>query len=313
MHGLDSNDATLMPLPMGHMSGLLNGALVPAVAPMHLRLMERWEPDRALDFIERDRVTFMVGPTPLFVSLIDTSGFTSQKVASLRLVASGFAGVSPAFIDDTSARLGARIKRSYGSTEAPTVSTTRAEDPVERGRDTDGRSTGWARLRVTEPATGNELPAGEVGELWLRGPELFVGYADPEQTRAAITRGWFRTGDLATLDEAGWLTIVGRIKDIIIRAGENISATEVEAVLEAHPAVRQAVAVGVPDDRLGERVCAFVVAFEPFDLEECRRWFEQCGIARYKTPERIVQLDELPLLASAKADRAALRQRAATL
>src|SRR5581483_1569539 len=189
MHGLDADDRTLMPLPMGHMSGLLNGALVPAAAPMHLRLMERWEPDRALEVIARDRVTFMVGPTTLFVSLIDSTGFTSAKVDTLRLVASGFAGVSPAFIDDTSARLGARIKRSYGSTEAPTVSTTRAEDPIERGRDTDGRSTGWARLRVTEPVTGRQRPPGEVGELWLRGPELFVGYADPDETRAAVTRG----------------------------------------------------------------------------------------------------------------------------
>lgn len=312
MHGIGAEDATLMPLPMGHMSGLLNGALVPGVAPMHLRVMERWEPDRALDFIERDRVTFMVGPTALFVSLIDAPGFTSERVDSLRLVASGFAGVSPAFIDDTSARLGARIKRSYGSTEAPTVSTTRAGDPVERGRDTDGRSTGWARLRITDPATGRELPPGAIGELWLRGPELFVGYVDPNETRASITRGWFRTGDLGTLDEEGWLTIVGRIKELIIRGGENIATSEVETVLEAHPAVRQAVAVGMPDQRLGERVCAFVVATERFDLEECRRWFEHRGIAKYKTPERVIQLDALPLLPSAKADRAALRELAAT-
>src|SRR5581483_11128464 len=110
-----------------------------------------------------------------------------------------------------------------GSTEAPTVSTTRAEDPIERGRDTDGRSTGWARLRVTDPLTGRHRPPGEVGELWLRGPELFVGYVDPEATRAALTRGWFRTGDLATVDAEGWLNIVGRIKDLIIRGGENIS------------------------------------------------------------------------------------------
>ena len=150
-----------------------------------------------------------------------------------------------------------------------------------------------------------------MGEVWLRGPELFAGYADAEQTRKAVTRGWFRTGDLATVDAGGWLTIVGRIKDVIIRGGENISAAEVEAVLEAHSAVRLAVVVGMPDERLGERVCAFVVASDPFDLEQCRRWFERRGVARYKTPERVVQVDELPLLAAGKADRAALRARAA--
>src|SRR5262249_46381206 len=150
-------------------------------------------------------------------------------------------------------------KRTYGSTEAPTVTTSTPRDSVRRARETDGRATGAAELRVSDPVTGRERATGEPGELWLRGPELFAGYADAEQTRAAVTRGGFRPGDLATVDAAGWLTIVGRMKDVIIRGGENIAAAEVEGVLEAHPLVRQAVAVGYPDARLGERVCAFVV------------------------------------------------------
>jgi acyl-CoA synthetase (AMP-forming)/AMP-acid ligase II len=139
-----------------------------------------------------------------------------------------------------------------------------------------------------------------------------VGYSDAAATRGAIRRGWFRTGDLATVDDEGWLTIVGRIKDIIIRGGENIAAAEVERVLEAHPQVRHAVAVGYPDERLGERVCAFVVGDRSFDLDECRRWFEHEGVARYKTPERIIPVDDLPVLGPGKPDRAALRARAAT-
>jgi len=166
-------------------------------------------------------------------------------------------------------------------------------------------------LRVVDPATGRPLPAGARGELWVQGPELFSGYVDAEQTRAAVTRGWFRTGDLATLSDDGWCTIVGRIKDVIIRAGENISAAEVESVLEAHPDVRQAVAVGYPDDRLGERVCAFVLAPPSFDVEAGRAWFEARGVARFKTPERVVVVDAFPLLAAGKPDRAALRDLAA--
>jgi cyclohexanecarboxylate-CoA ligase len=108
------------------------------------------------------------------------------------------------------------------------------------------------------------------------------------------------------------LTIVGRIKDIIIRGGENIAAAEIEGVLEAHPDIREAVAVGQPDARLGERVCVFVVATRPFDLDVCRAWFEARGVARYKTPERVVQLHELPLLAAGKPDRGALRAQAAS-
>jgi acyl-CoA synthetase (AMP-forming)/AMP-acid ligase II len=203
------------------------------------------------------------------------------------------------------------VKRTYGSTEAPTVTTSQPDDPPERARDTDGRSTGAAHARISDPATGAEQPVGETGELWLRGPELFVGYADPEQTQLVIDRGWFRTGDLATVDADGWLTIVGRIKDIIIRGGENIAAAEVESVLEHHPDVRHAVAVGYPDDRLGERVCVFVVADRPFTLVECREWFERSGVARYKTPEKVIQVDDVPAIGPGKPDRAALRARAA--
>ena len=155
-----------------------------------------------------------------------------------------------------------------------------------------------------------ELRIAADGELMVRGPELFAGYADPAQTRAAVTRGWFHTGDLATIDD-GWLTIVGRKKDIIIRGGENIAAAEVEAVLEAHPSVRQAVVVGYPDERLGERVCAFVIAAGPFDLDACRAWFAERGVAKFKTPERVVRLDAFPLLGAGKVDRAQLRERAA--
>jgi acyl-CoA synthetase (AMP-forming)/AMP-acid ligase II len=143
---------------------------------------------------------------------------------------------------------------------------------------------------------------------------MFAGYADAAQTRSVIAPGgWFRTGDLATVDGEGWLRIVGRLKDVIIRGGENISSSEVEAALEAHPDVRHAVAVGYPDPLMGERVAAFVESTAPFDLEECRRWFTSRGIATFKTPERVERLERLPLLGSGKADRAELRRRAAAV
>jgi cyclohexanecarboxylate-CoA ligase len=312
-HALGPEDAVLMPAPLAHISGLLNAVLLPGVVPMPAHLMPRWDPDHATTVIERERITFMIGPPTFFVALMGAPTFHTERVESLRLVSSGGAGVTPSFVDEASARLGALVKRTYGSTEAPTITTSMVGDPPERARDSDGRATGAARLRVSDPATGRELPHGETGELWLRGPELFAGYADPAQTADAIRKGWFTTGDLATVDADGWLTIVGRIKDIIIRGGENIAAVEVEGVLESHPDVRHAVAVGYPDDRLGERVCVFVVASGSFDLDRCRRWFEERGIAKYKTPERVVQVDDLPTLGPGKPDRATLRTRAADL
>jgi acyl-CoA synthetase (AMP-forming)/AMP-acid ligase II len=311
-HDLTSADAVLMPAPLAHISGLLNAVLVPGVVPMPAHLMARWDPERALSSITELGITFMIGPPTFFVALMGAPGFHADRVESLRLVSSGGAGVTPAFVAEASERLRARVKRTYGSTEAPTVTTSTAEDPPARARETDGRAVGAARLRVSDPATGTARPPGEVGELWLRGPELFAGYAEPAQTAAALTRGWFRTGDLASVDPDGWLTVVGRIKDIIIRGGENIAAAEVESVLEAHPDVRQAVAVGYPDARLGERVCAFVVTRAEFGLDACRSWFEHEGVARYKTPERVVRLAELPVLSAGKPDRAALREQAAT-
>ncbi len=149
--------------------------------------------------------------------------------------------------------------------------------------------------------------------MWIRGPELFAGYADQADTDAALHRGWYRSGDLGVVDDQGWLNITGRLKDLIIRGGENISAAEVERALEAHPDIDRAVVVGVPDRRLGERVAAFVVAPIKIDVDECRRWFAEHGMARFKTPEVVVQVDELPLLPAGKPDRAAVKARAATL
>jgi acyl-CoA synthetase (AMP-forming)/AMP-acid ligase II len=313
VHGLRHDDAVLMPAPLAHISGLLNGVTLPGVVPFKTVLMARWDPEHALDLIERERVTFMIGPPTFFVSLMSAPSFSAGRVASLRLVSSGGAGVTEAFVEEASTRLGCVVKRTYGSTEAPTVATSLGGDDVGDARRHDGRPIGAVQVRIGDPETGAARPAGEAGELCVQGPELFSGYLDQSDTDAAITDGWFRTGDLATLDADGWLTIVGRIKDVIIRGGENIAATEVEAVLERHPAIAHAVAVGYPDELMGERVCAFVVSPDAFDLDACAEWFDAQGVARFKTPERVVVVTEVPLLASGKPDRAALSERAAQL
>jgi cyclohexanecarboxylate-CoA ligase len=317
VHGLGPQDAVLMPAPMAHISGLLNGVLVPGAAGLRTVVVRRFNPDEALELVERERISFLAGPPTFFVAMAGAiaghdSGRAPRDLSSIRLVSSGGASVTPAFVEDTARAFDCRVKRTYGSTEAPTVTTSTNDDPVERARDTDGRAVGLAQLRVVEPTTLAVLGVGEPGELWVRGPEMFAGYADPAQTAAVIAAGgWFRTGDLATVDAEGWLRIVGRLKDVIIRGGENISASEVESALEAHPAVRQATVVGYPDPLMGERVAAFVVATAPFDLAECRNWFAGRGMAKFKTPEQVEQLDRLPLLGSGKPDRAGLQRRAA--
>lgn len=300
IHGLRSTDVVLMPAPMAHMSGLLNGVLVPATAGMTTVSMAAWDPDTGLSLMAAEHVSFMVGPPTFFVAMRDHERFDPGLVRSLRLVSSGGTGVTPTFVESTSALFGCTVKRTYGSTEAPTVTTSYDGDPPERARETDGRATGPVELRTVD------------GEVWLRGPELCQGYASADDNVRFDGDGWLRTGDLGTLD-GGWLTITGRVGDVIIRAGENIAAGEVEAVLEAHDDVRQAVAVGYPDDLVGERVCAFVVAPPGvrFGLDEARAWFGERGVTRFKWPERVEVLDELPLLATGKPDRARLRALAA--
>jgi len=311
MHALTPADVVLMPAPLAHVSGLQNGILVPGAAGMKTVLMARWEPEAALRLIEDEAVSFMIGPPTFFVSLMSAPNFDPKRVRSLRLVSSGGSGVTPAFVASAAAGLDCRVKRTYGSTEAPTVSTSGPDDPPERDQQTDGRPMGDCEVRISEPVDGSPMAVGEPGQVEVRGPELFEGYVDPEATAAAFTGdGWYRTGDLGRLDEDGWLTITGRLRDMIIRGGENISAAEVEGVLELHPAIDQAVAVGYPDERLGQRVCAFVVSRAEFDLPACQAWMDERGVTRFKWPERVVRVDALPLLPAGKVDRAALERQA---
>ncbi len=311
-HGLTTADVALMPSPLAHVSGLLNSVLVPGTAAMAVVLMEKWDAERGVRLAGRHRASFMIGPPTLFVGMMEVPGYQVQ-VQSLRLVSCGAMGVTPGFIDSARQAFGAVVKRTYGSTEAPTITTSAFDDPPAWARDTDGHPVGEGEVRVVDPATDRPVATGQRGEVMVRGPELFVGYGEESQTRAAVRHGWFATGDLGVLDANGCLSIVGRLKELIIRGGENIASAEVERVLEQHPEVRQAVVVGCPDRRLGERVAAFVVGSPAVDVDECRRWFADQGMARFKTPEVVVHLEEIPLLGVGKPDRQALRSRAAAL
>jgi cyclohexanecarboxylate-CoA ligase len=285
VHECTTDDCVLMPAPCSHISGLLNGITLPGVVPFRTVFMARWDPEVALDLIEREHVTFMVGPPTFFVSMMRARGFARERVKSVRLISSGGAGVSDAFVAKARAAFGAQVKKTYGSTEAPTIIT-------------DGRPIGDVEVRVDTN-----------GELLVRGDELGAGYLDREQNAAAYTAdGFYRTGDLATIATDGTIAITGRLKDIVIRGGENISITEVEHTLEAHPSIQHAVVVGEPDELMGERVVAFVETSAPFDLDACRAWFADQGVAKFKTPERVVALDRIPLLATGKPDREALKR-----
>lgn len=292
VHALHGDDVVLMPAPMAHVSGLLNGLLLPGRAGMTTVLLDRWAPDHALDLVRAERVSFMIGPPTYFVQMLAIE--PEPTVPSLRLISCGGAGVTREFAARAAAAYDAVAKRTYGSTEAPTVTTSHAGDPAELGWSTDGRPVGDVELRIVDD------------ELQVRGSELFVGYDDEAATAAALdSDGWYRTGDRARID-AGWLTILGRIGDTIIRGGENVDPAEVESVCASLPGVGQAVVVGYPDETMGERIGLVVVGAEP-SLDDVRAHCAAAGLARFKTPERVIAIDVLPVLTVGKPDRAALR------
>jgi cyclohexanecarboxylate-CoA ligase len=272
--------------------------------------MDTWDPGRALELMERERIAVMIS-TPVFMrTMIDHPRFRETDSSSLRLFSLGGAGVAPAMVREGARELDCWCKRTYGSTEYPTLTTGLLGDDPERDATTDGRLIDGAELRIVDPQTLVDVAPGELGELLARGPEMFVGYLDPElDTDSFVEGGWFRTGDLARYDGT-YLTIVDRLKDVIIRGGENVSAQEVEALLVTHPTVAEAACVAAPDPVMGEQVCAFVIASpgEVPVLDALRAHLLEHGLARFKLPSRLEVRDELPRTASGKVQKAPLRE-----
>jgi non-ribosomal peptide synthetase component E (peptide arylation enzyme) len=271
--------------------------------------MDIWDPQRALSLVEREQIAVMIS-TPVFMrTMIDDPEFASTDTATVRLFSLGGAGVAPAMVREGAEAFGCWCKRTYGSTEYPTLTTGRLGDALERDATTDGCLIDRAELRIVNPESLADCAPEDAGELLARGPEMFVGYLDGAlDDESFLPGGWFRTGDLARYD-GEYLTIVDRLKDVIIRGGENISAQEVEALLVTHPGVVEAACVAASDPVMGEEVCAFVIASsEPAPvLEELRAHLVAQGLARFKLPSRLEVRADLPRTASGKVQKAPLR------
>jgi acyl-CoA synthetase (AMP-forming)/AMP-acid ligase II len=310
MRGETASLPALAVFPSGHIASVLGilrllGREYPTVT------MDAWNPATAAHLIVKHQIGVSAGAPIHLSGILDVAERDHLDLSSLREYVTGAANVAGALIRRAD-RFGIHAFRCYGSSEHPTISSGTTDDPLDKRADTDGRLTPGTQVRVVDD-DGAEVGQGCDGEILSRGPELFAGYCDVAETRASIVDGWFRTGDVGRLDHEGFLTITDRKKDIIVRGGENISSKEVEDALSAHPAIAEAAAVGAPDDQYGERVCAFVVVNpgQQFGVTEASEHFRQCGLARQKTPERIVIVDELPRTASGKVQKHLLRSRLA--
>ena len=310
VYGLSPDDVVFMPSPVTHITGLLYGLLMPAMLRTRVVLQDVWDATSALRLIEQQRCSFTMAATPFLHGLVHHRDLASFDLTSMRVFACGGADVPPALIRQAGERLGTTATRVYGSTEFPTLSTSPPDAPPDKRAGTDGRAIGAAEYRIVDD-DGADLRAGQSGELLVRGPELFPGYlAASDNDGAFAPDGWFRTGDLAVADPDGYVSIRGRKKDIILRGGENISATEVENLLFEHPAVREAAVVAMPDPVLTERACAFVVpeAGQTPTLPELTAFLLGKQLAKQKLPERLELVAELPKTQSGKVQKFRLRE-----
>ncbi|EOL9406658.1 medium-chain fatty-acid--CoA ligase [Escherichia coli] len=304
-------DVFMMPAPLGHATGFLHGVTAPFLIGARSVLLDIFTPDACLALLEQQRCTCMLGATPFVYDLLNLLEKQPADLSALRFFLCGGTTI-PKKVARECQQHGIKLLSVYGSTESSPHAVVNLDDPLSRFMHTDGYAAAGVEIKVVDDAR-KTLPPGYEGEEASRGPNVFMGYFDePELTaRALDEEGWYYSGDLCRMDEAGYIKITGRKKDIIVRGGENISSREVEDILLQHPKIHDACVVAMPDERLGERSCAYVVLKAPhhsLSLEEVVAFFSRKRVAKYKYPEHIVVIEKLPRTASGKIQKFLLRK-----
>lgn len=304
-------DVFMMPAPLGHATGFLHGVTAPFLIGARSVLLDIFTPDACLALLEQQRCTCMLGATPFVYDLLNLLEKQPADLSALRFFLCGGTTIPKKVARECQQR-GIKLLSVYGSTESSPHAVVNLDDPLSRFMHTDGYAAAGVEIKVVDNAR-KTLPPGCEGEEASRGPNVFMGYFDePELTaRALDEEGWYYSGDLCRMDEAGYIKITGRKKDIIVRGGENISSREVEDILLQHPKIHDACVVAMSDERLGERSCAYVVLKAPhhsLSLEEVVAFFSRKRVAKYKYPEHIVVIEKLPRTTSGKIQKFLLRK-----
>jgi fatty-acyl-CoA synthase len=313
---LSAADRMCIPVPLYHCFGCVLGTLCAVVYGAAMIFpWEQYDAGKTLEAIEAERCTVLYGVPTMFITMLEHQSFGGRDLSSLRTGIMAGAPCPLELMRKVTGVMGCReITIAYGQTEAsPLITQTRAEDPIELRVGTVGRPFPGLEVKIVEPVTGRTLDHGEPGDLCARGHAIMKGYYNmPEQTAEAIdAQGWLHTGDLAVSEPDGYFRIVGRLKDLIIRGGENIYPREIEEFLFRHPTVEQAVVVGVPDAVYGEQVLACIKLRDgqSATAEEIRRYCRR-SLAHFKVPHYIEFVDRFPMTVTGKVQKYKLREQA---
>lgn len=305
---LGAEDIILMASPMAHQTGFMYGFLMPVMLRARMVLMDNWDRALAATLIAEERITFTMASTPFLMDLSSAVEELGTDSTSLHIFLCAGTAIPGPLVERAHAILGAKVISAWGMTENGAVTVVAPEDPDERSVHTDGRPLPGMEVQV-RGTDGQPVSAGHEGELYVRGCSNFGGYLKRPQWNNTDADGWFDTGDIARMDQAGYIRICGRSKDVIIRGAENIPVVEVEALLYRHPAVQQVAIVAYPDERLGERACAFVVPKpgQSLDFAAMSAFLKDQHMAVQYIPERLEIREKLPSTASGKIQKFALR------
>ncbi len=302
--------AMLTGAPVGHGIGMLAALLLPVWRRGAIHLIDVWDPARVLAAMLDDGLSAGQGATVFLTSLLDHPDFDLERHGPL-MATIGLGGAAvPVAVCERARGLGIECSRSYGCTEHPSITGSTFADPWEQRCTTDGVPLPGVEIRLVDDR-GRDVDRATPGEIWSRGPDCFWGYTDPALDDCFVD-GWYRTGDVGVLDEHGRLAITDRVKDIIIRGGENISAQEVEELLMRLPGVAECAVVAAPDPRLGEHAAAFFRMQEGSEvptLDVVQRHLDTAGLAKPKWPEELHSVGEFPRTPSGKVQKFVLRGR----
>jgi len=305
---LGSGDVVLMASPMAHQTGFMYGLMMPIMLRASVVLQDVWDPKKAVDVIRTEGVTFTMASTPFLSDLAKSVAEMGTSVPTLKTFLCAGAPIPGPLVKQAREVLGTKIVSAWGMTENGAVTLIKPGDDDELAVTTDGCALPGVEVKVVE-VDGTPMPFGQVGKLLVRACSNFGGYLHRPQLNNTDADGWFDTGDLAHMDERGYIRISGRSKDVIIRGGENIPVFEIEALLYGHPAVAQAAIVAYPDDRLGERACAVVVPKpgQGIDFASMVEFLKSQKIALQYIPEKLIVLDAMPATPSGKIQKFKLR------